>query len=86
MVVEEAVDFEAEAEDIKDAEEEADLADVAELDLFMTMEEEEVIVAVDKILEWCNVMMDHSWRFVRVDPCVGQTGAGGRCTLPAWGH
>ena len=65
MVVEEAVDFKAEAENIKNAVEEADLADVAELDLFMTMEEEEVIVAVDKMLEWCNVMMYHSWRSIR---------------------
>ena len=38
VAVEEAADFRTEAEDIKDAVEEADLADVAELDLYVSKE------------------------------------------------
>ena len=45
-------DFRTEAEDMKDAVEEADLGDVSEVDLDVAMEEEENIGAVDKMLEW----------------------------------
>ena len=38
--VEDAADFRTEAEDIKDAAEKSDLADMAELDLSVAMEEE----------------------------------------------
>ena len=48
--VEEAADFRTEAEDIKDAVEEADLEDVAEVDLAVAMEEEETIGAVYKMI------------------------------------
>ena len=40
-----------EAEDIKDSEEEADLADVTEVDLAVATEEEETKGALDKIIE-----------------------------------
>ena len=45
-------DFRTEAEDTKDAVEEADLEEVSEVDLEVAMEEEETIGAVDKMLEW----------------------------------
>ena len=63
-VVEEAVYFRCKAEDIKDAVEEVDLADVEEVYMVVAMEEEETIGAVDKILEWCDAMMGHNWRFI----------------------
>ena len=52
VVVEEAVDFRSEAEYIKDAVEEVDLADVAEVDLVVAMDKEETIVEVDNMLKW----------------------------------
>ena len=52
VAVQEAVYFKAKAEDIKDGVEEADLEDVAEVDIVAAMEEEESIGAVDKMLEW----------------------------------
>ena len=61
--VEEAADFSTEAEDIKDTVEKADLADVEEVDLYVAMKEEEIIGTVDKILECCDAMTDHNWRF-----------------------
>ena len=61
----EAVDFKSKAEDIKDAVEEAYLADVAEVDLVVEMKEEESIDAIYKMLECYNVMTDHSLRFIR---------------------
>ena len=61
--MEEAAVFRSMAEDIKDALEKADLADVAEVYLSVDMEEEETIGAVDKMLEWCNLVTDHNWRF-----------------------
>ena len=45
--------------------EEVNLADLSEVDLDVAMEEEETIGAVDKILEWCDSMTDHNWRFTR---------------------
>ena len=48
--MEEAEDFRNEAEDIKGAGEEANLADMLELDLAMAMEEEKTIGAVDNII------------------------------------
>ena len=47
--VEEAADSRAKAEDIKDAVENSDLAEVAQVDLDMAMKEKETIGAVDKI-------------------------------------
>ena len=61
--MEEAVNFRTEVEDIKDAMEEAYLADVTDVDLAMNMEEEEKIGAVDNMLKWCDAMTDHNWRF-----------------------
>ena len=49
--VEEAVDFRADPEDIKNMVEEADLVDMAEVDLVVTIEEKETIGAVDKMLQ-----------------------------------
>ena len=63
--MEEAAYFRTEAEDIKDAVEEADLEDVAEVDLAVAKEEEEIIGTVDKITEWCNETTDKNWRFTR---------------------
>ena len=51
-VVGEAEDLSTKAEDIQDAVEEADLADVAEVELTMAMEEEETIGAVYNMIEW----------------------------------
>ena len=56
--MEEAVNFRSEVEDIKDAVEEVDLKDAVEVDLVVAMEEEETIGAVEKMLEWCDVMTD----------------------------
>ena len=36
-----------------------------EVDLAVSMEEEETIGAVDKMLKWCDAMTDHNWRFNR---------------------
>ena len=63
--VQEAADFRTETEDIKDAVEEANLADLAEVDLSGAMEEEETIGAVDKMFERCDAMTYHNWRFNR---------------------
>ena len=62
--VEKLVYFGAEAKDIKDAVEEIDLADVAKVDLVVHIEEEENIGAVDKMIVWCNEMMDQNWWFI----------------------
>ena len=43
--------------------EEEDLSDVEEVDLYVAMEEEETIGAVEKMIKWCNKMTDHNWRF-----------------------
>ena len=43
---------------------EADLVDVTEVDLAVAMEEEEIIGAVYKMLEWCNTMMYQNLRFI----------------------
>ena len=51
-VVEEAECFRTEVEDIKDAVEEADLADMAEVYMDVAMEEEGEIGAVDNIIKW----------------------------------
>ena len=48
--MEEASDFRTEVEDIKGAGEEANLADVVQLDLAVDMEEEKTIGAVDNII------------------------------------
>ena len=61
--VEEAEYFRAEAGDIKDAVEEADLEDVAQVDMDMDMKGEEIIDAEDKMQEWCDAMTDQNWRF-----------------------
>ena len=58
--VEEAAYFRANVEDTKNAVEEADLADVEEVDLVVNMEEEKTIGKVDKCFEWCNAMTYHS--------------------------
>ena len=63
--VKEAAYFRNKAEDIKDAAEEEDMADVAEVDLAVATEEEETIGALDKMLEWCDSITDHNWRFNR---------------------
>ena len=63
--VEEAKDFRAEAEDVKDAVEEADMAEVVEVDLAVAMEEEEITGKVDKMLKWCDAMAYHNWRLNR---------------------
>ena len=63
--VQEAADFRTETEDIKDAVEEANLADLVEVDLSGAMEEEETIGALDKMLEWCDAMKDTNWSFTR---------------------
>ena len=39
------------------------MADVAEVDLSVAMEEEETIGTVDKMPKWCDAMTDHSFRF-----------------------
>ena len=75
-MVEEAVDFRAKAEDIKCAAEEADLADVAEVDLVVDMEEEETICAVEKMLEWCDAMTDNNRRFIRNMTSLTMNGTG----------
>ena len=49
--VEEAACFRTKAKDIKYAAEEADLVDVAEVDLVMDTKEEETIGAVEEMLE-----------------------------------
>ena len=49
--VEEAADFRNDVEDIKDAGKEADMEEVAEVDLAVAMEEGETIGSVDKMLE-----------------------------------
>ena len=59
-VVEEAADFSTKAEYIKDAVKVADLKDVVEVYMFVAIEEEETICAVDKMLEWCNLVTDHN--------------------------
>ena len=59
----EAEDLRTRAEDIKDAVEEAYLADVAEVHLAVAMEEEETTGSVDKILKWCDAMTDNNWIF-----------------------
>ena len=50
--VEKAVDFRDVMEDIKDAEKDAYLADKAKVELVMSIEEEETIGPVDKIIDW----------------------------------
>ena len=74
--VKEAVYFRAETADIKDTAEEVYLADMVDVYLFMAMEEEESIGAVQNILEWCNVMTDHSWRFIRHMTLLAINGTG----------
>ena len=74
--MEEAVNFRTEVEDIKDAMEEAYLADVTDVDLAMNMEEEEKIGAVDNMLKWCDAMTDHNWRFTRHMNPLTMTGTG----------
>ena len=74
--VEEAEALKEEAEDIKDAVEEADLADMAELDLDVAMQEEETIGAVGKMLEWCDAMTDYNWRFTRHMTSLTMNGTG----------
>ena len=74
--VEEAVDFRAEAEDIKDAAEEADLADVAEVDIFVATKEEEIIGTVDNMLKWCDTMIDKNWRFIHYMNSLTMNGTG----------
>ena len=63
--VSEAEDFSTKSEYIKDVVEEADLEDVAETDMAVAMEEEEIVGAVDKMLERCNAISDYNWRFTR---------------------
>ena len=63
--LEEVLYFKAKEEDIKNKVEEADLLDVEEVDMVVTIEEEESIGAVDKMLEWYNVMTYQSWGFIR---------------------
>ena len=41
------------------------MAGVAEVDMVVAMEEEEIIGTVEKMLEWCDTMTDHNWRFIR---------------------
>ena len=74
--VEEARENRTEAEDIKDAVEEADLAEVTEVDLAMAMEEEETIGAADKIIESCDAMTYHNWRFTRHMTSLTMNGTG----------
>ena len=69
-------DFRTEAEDIKYTVGEADPADMAEVDLVLAMEEEETIGALEKILEWCNAMTDHNWRFTRHMTSLTKNGTG----------
>ena len=76
MAVEEAAYFRTEAEDIKDAVEEADLEDVAEVDLAVAKEGEEIIGTVEKILEWCNETTDKNWRFTRHMTSLTTNGTG----------
>ena len=76
VAVEEAVYFRYEAEDTKDAVEEEDLADVAEVYLVVAMQEEETMGAVDKILERCDAMMDYNWRFIRHMTLLTMNGTG----------
>ena len=74
--MEEARENRTEAEDIKDAVEEADLAEVTEVDLAMAMEEEETIGAADKIIESCDAMTYHNWRFTRHMTSLTMNGTG----------
>ena len=74
--VEEAEYFRSEGEDIKDAVEEADMSDVAEVYLDMAMEEEETIGAVDKMIKWCDVITDHNWMFTHHMTSLTMNGAG----------
>ena len=41
------------------------MADVAEVDLSVDMEEEGNIGVVDKMLEFCDATTDNNWRFTR---------------------
>ena len=41
------------------------MANVAEVYLAVSTEEEETIGAIYKIFEWCNAMTYHNWRFTR---------------------
>ena len=72
----EVADFRNDVEDIKDAVEEADLEDVVEVDLAMAMEEEETIGAADKIIESCDAMTYHNWRFTRHMTSLTMNGTG----------
>ena len=74
--MEEAEYFRSKAENIKDALKEANLADVTEVDLFVAMEEEGTICLVDKMLEWCNTMMDHNWRLIHHMTSLTSNGTG----------
>ena len=73
---EEAVYFRSKAEDIKDAAEEADLADVAEVDIFVATKEEEIIGTVDNMLKWCDTMIDKNWRFIHYMNSLTMNGTG----------
>ena len=75
-MVEDAADFRTKSEDIKDAVEEKDIPTVAEADLAMAMEEEEIIGAVDKIIEWCDAMTNHIWRFIHNMTSLTMNGTG----------
>ena len=56
--------------------EEADLVKVVEIDLAAAMEKKETIGAVEKILEWCDAMTDHNWRFTRHMTSLTMNGTG----------
>ena len=73
---EEAADFRTKAKDIKDAMEEANLADVEDADLSVAMGEAETIGAVDNIIEWCDAMTDHNWGCTRHMTSLTMNGTG----------
>ena len=58
------VHFRSKALGIKNTVEEKDMADVSEIYLVVDMKAEKTIGLVDKMLEWCNAIMDHNWRFI----------------------
>ena len=56
--------------------EEADLADVAEVDIVVDMKEEKTMCAVENMIEWFYAMMDHNWGCIRHMTSLAMNGTG----------